>query len=217
MKRIILVGRSGSGKDFLRKDFERQGIPYEISYTTRPPRVDEENGKDYFFISEDKFDQMVEDNKWYENQRFGSYRYGTTKDQFYKDQLNVLIMSPNGIAELKKEDRNTSFVIFLDPQNKDILYQRLKKRGWTEEKIQSRIVDDNKQFESFQISLPGMRILDPWFDAKKIVNQVLMLSTAVNTRDPIVDPPESTSFSISVSTVVKIPVGTIRHAEQFYS
>jgi guanylate kinase len=51
MKRIIIVGKGGSGKDHMRKKLEEAGFRYCVSHTTRPPRDEEINGKDYYFIS----------------------------------------------------------------------------------------------------------------------------------------------------------------------
>ena len=53
-KRLIIVGKGGSGKDHMRKMLQDEGFRYCISHTTRPPRKDETNGVDYFFISLDK-------------------------------------------------------------------------------------------------------------------------------------------------------------------
>jgi len=59
-KRIILVGKAASGKDHLRKRFESRGFKYAVSYTTRPPREGEIDGKDYIFISEDESKVLIE-------------------------------------------------------------------------------------------------------------------------------------------------------------
>ena len=63
-KRIILVAKGAGGKDHLRKRFEKQGFTYAVSYTTRPPREGEVDGKDYIFISEDEFLNMIANNEW---------------------------------------------------------------------------------------------------------------------------------------------------------
>ena len=80
MKRIIIVGKGGSGKDYLRKIFESFGFVYCRSYTTRPIREGEENGKDYFFI-EDKDIPKKED--LYESVYFNNWFYGTPKSNIY--------------------------------------------------------------------------------------------------------------------------------------
>ena len=54
-----MVGKAASGKDHLRKRFESRGFKYAVTYTTRPPREGEVNGKDYYFISEDEAKVLI--------------------------------------------------------------------------------------------------------------------------------------------------------------
>ena len=65
-KRIILVGKAASGKDHLRKRFESRGFKYAVTYTTRPPRDGEVDGKDYVFITDEESIKMIESNMFYE-------------------------------------------------------------------------------------------------------------------------------------------------------
>jgi guanylate kinase len=102
-KRIILVGRAASGKDHLRKTFEARGFRYAVSYTTRPPREGEENGKDYIFITQSEAQEMIQMNQFYEWVEFNGWIYGTTRQQF--DEDNVFIMTPTGISHISQEDR----------------------------------------------------------------------------------------------------------------
>ena len=98
-KRIILVGKAASGKDHLRKRFESRGFKYSVSYTTRPPREGEIDGKDYFFITDEQANKMVESNMFYEYAYFNGWLYGKTVEQFYTDDL--FIMTPGGISNIK--------------------------------------------------------------------------------------------------------------------
>jgi guanylate kinase len=98
-KRIILVGKAASGKDHLRKKFESRGFKYAVSYTTRPPREGEVDGKDYLFITDEEATKMVESNMFYEYVHFNGWLYGTTVIQFYMDDL--FIMTPAGISHIK--------------------------------------------------------------------------------------------------------------------
>ena len=179
MNRIIIIGRGGAGKDYLRKHFQNKGIIYHASYTTRLPRPGEQDGKDYHFLSEQKFNQMTEEDQWSEKQEFNSYQYGTTKDQFYCEKPNVLIMSPPGIACISPEDRQKSFVIYLNPPqsetNQEEINKRLQARGFTEETIEKRKKANDSAFSKYQMTLPGIEVNDLWFDAEKIVSQVLDL------------------------------------------
>lgn len=146
--RIILVGKGGSGKDFLRKKFEAQGFQYQISYTTRPPREGEVNGKDYFFISNNDATRMTWNDEWYEWVEFNGWIYGTTKTQFYAEGCPIFIMTPSGLAHLKPEDRKESFIIYIDPPQ-EIINDRLKKRNMPGDSAERRRLADIEQFKDF--------------------------------------------------------------------
>ena len=71
--RIILVGRGASGKDHMRKTLEKRGYRYAVSYTTRPPRAGEINGKDYFFIQPPDAQDMIDRGEFYEWVAFNNW------------------------------------------------------------------------------------------------------------------------------------------------
>jgi guanylate kinase len=73
--KIILVGKGGSGKDFLRKKFESRGFEYCVSYTSRPQREGETDGIDYHFVDSDFFENNAD--KFYELQNFNGWFYGS--------------------------------------------------------------------------------------------------------------------------------------------
>jgi guanylate kinase len=144
--RIIIVGKGASGKDYLRKKFESRGFTFEPSYTTRPPREGEENGKDYFFISDEEGKQMIDDGMFYEYIYFNGWLYGTSVKQFMSG--NLFIMTPTGILQIKPEDRKQSFIIYtdIDIQKR---YDRLLNREMPGDTVQRRIEADELDFLSF--------------------------------------------------------------------
>jgi len=109
-KRLIIVGKGGSGKDHLRKILVGKGFKYCVSHTTRPIREGEENGKDYWFIESSKLAEMAE--SFYEGVFFNSWFYGTSMDEF--NRSNLFIMTPGGIAKLSKKDREESTIVYLN-------------------------------------------------------------------------------------------------------
>ena len=60
-KRLILVGKAASGKDYARKICQQLGLKYAVSYTTRPPREEEEDGKDYYYLSLKEFKNKIKE------------------------------------------------------------------------------------------------------------------------------------------------------------
>lgn len=146
MSRTILVGKAASGKDHLRKVYESRGYTYAVSYTTRPPRPGEIDGKDYIFISEDDFKAMIDRDEWYEWVSFNGWKYGTSKAQFYHDDL--FIMTPTGTSHITEEDRKDSLIIFLDmPMDKRV--ERLNARVMPGDSVVRRILADELDFQDF--------------------------------------------------------------------
>jgi len=145
-KRIILVGKAASGKDFLRKKFEDRGFKYAISYTTRPPREGEIDGKDYFFMTRANAQDMIDTGQFYEWVAFNNWIYGTTVDQFEEDDL--FIMTPSGLAHLSDDARKESLVIFFDI-DEEIRRKRMLSRNMPGDSVDRRLEADRKDFENF--------------------------------------------------------------------
>lgn len=145
-KRIILVGKAASGKDNLRKRFESKGFKYAVSYTTRPPRQGEINNQDYIFITDELAQKMINEGNFYEYVEFNGWIYGTTKSQFWSDDL--FIMTPKGISHITPEDRKKCFIIYLDIDIQ-VRYYRLLQRDMPGDSVQRRIDADELDFTSF--------------------------------------------------------------------
>ena len=145
--RIILVGKAASGKDHLRKILEGRGFKYGVSYTTRPPRQGEIDGRDYFFIDESEFHNLIEQNFFYEHVTFNGWFYGTSKDQWHKTD-DIFIMTPSGVSKLHAADRKSSFIIYLDVPV-EVRRERLGGRRDNNDVIERRIQADERDFENF--------------------------------------------------------------------
>jgi len=145
-KRIILVGKAASGKDNLTKRIESRGFKYAVSYTTRPPREGEVDGKDYIFISDDEAKVLIESGFFYEYVIFNGWVYGTSVTQFHTDDL--FIMTPAGISHIKPEDRVSSFIIYIDIYL-FIRKKRLADRMMPGDSMDRRIEADELDFMGF--------------------------------------------------------------------
>ncbi len=141
--KIVIVGRGGSGKDFLRKKFEDRGFKYCVSYTSRPKRENEIHGKDYMFTNLEYFSNNVY--KFYEIDEFNGWKYGTLIEDFEKS--NLFIMTPRGVNNIRPVDRKRCFVIFIDP-DKDVIRERLLERR-DADSVDRRIEADDKDFSDF--------------------------------------------------------------------
>jgi guanylate kinase len=89
--RIIIVGRGGSGKNFLMGRMVERGMVPGILFTSRPPREGEVDGVDYNFRSPDLFEFAHEE--FYDLEMYNGWYYGILKKQFKKN--DVFIMTPD--------------------------------------------------------------------------------------------------------------------------
>ncbi len=141
---LVITGPSGVGKTTLLSYLPPEKFYFSVSYTTRPPRKGEINGKDYYFISKEKFLEMVEKDEFLEwVEVFGTY-YGTTKSEikkaFSQNKHLVLDIEVIGATRMKSFFGNSAVFIFILPPSIEELKNRLKKRGTEdEEKLKERI------------------------------------------------------------------------------
>ena len=147
MNKIILVGKAAAGKDHMRKVLSGRGFNYGISYTTRPPRKGEIDGKDYFFLTEEEFKRKINQGYWYEWIEFNGWYYGTSVSQF-KQTCNLFIMTPKGISHIDSVDRKECTIIYLNVDEKT-RRERLEARDMPGDSIDRRMIADNLDFENF--------------------------------------------------------------------
>ena len=145
--RIILCGKAAAGKDHLRKILEGRGFRYGVSYTTRPPREGEIDGRDYFFLEESEFRDLIDQGFFYEYVDFNGWFYGTSKEQWHETD-DIFVMTPSGIRKLHAADRKSSFIIYIDIPIK-IRRERLFGRQDGNDNIERRILADERDFEGF--------------------------------------------------------------------
>lgn len=167
-KRIILVGKAASGKDYF-KDFliERGFIP-SVSHTTRPMRDGEIDGETYHFVSEEDFLLGVQDDEFYEHKFFNQHAYGTTNDMW--NTAEVFIFTPSGIASLPKDEVDKSTIVYFDIPL-DVRINRLEERS-DADSISRRLDSDNADFKNFNEY--NVRVVNPEFDCEKLLKVVLM-------------------------------------------
>lgn len=136
----IVSAPSGAGKTTLLKRVMDYfpNIKFSISYTTRPPRPGERDGKDYHFISPQRFQQMVKEKAFAEWAEVLGNRYGTPLDsirEIRSQGIDLMLDIDSQGARQIKERFNGGVFIFILPPSLEALKQRLKARGGDEQEV----------------------------------------------------------------------------------
>lgn len=143
---IILVGPSASGKTEIAKILTtKYGFKKFVTSTTRAPRVNEINGLDYNFLTEDTFIKMRNNNEFIESTFYNNNYYGTEKKLI--DDKTVLIVESNGLIAFKLSQYKNIYSYFLNADEIERT-ERMRKRGDSEEEIHKRIYHDRFKFDT---------------------------------------------------------------------
>ena len=142
---IVVSGFSGAGKGTVMKALTAKYDKYalSISATTRNPRPGEENGREYFFVSNEEFEKLIEENGLIEHAGYVDHYYGTPR-KFVEDQLDagkdvILEIEIQGALQIK-EQYPEAVLLFIMPPSAMELKKRLTGRGTeTEEVIAQRL------------------------------------------------------------------------------
>ena len=142
----IVSAPSGSGKSTLVSELFKvvSGLMFSVSYTTRPSRGSEQNGKEYFFVSRTEFENMIATGEFLEYAEvFGNY-YGTAR-RFLRDAETagtdlLLDIDVQGAAQVKKK-MPEAVSIFILPPGREKLEWRLRNRGLDSEQVIRRRLD----------------------------------------------------------------------------
>ena len=104
---IAICGKSATGKDtlakFLTNYFSSLGFYTNnvVSVTTRPPRVNEKNGIDYYFVTDEQFNRLIETKKLVEFTHFRSWQYGVPFESIKSGYINIGVFNPEGLRSLQ--------------------------------------------------------------------------------------------------------------------
>lgn len=133
---FIIEAPSGTGKtSVIKKILEKdKNLKFSVSVTTRQPREGEKDGKDYYFISDEKYNQLLKEDAFYEfvDSQYGS-RYGTLRsevDSFINVGQDVVFdMDWVGLRQMKEKAPDEVVSIYMLPPSIKELRQRLEGRG----------------------------------------------------------------------------------------
>ena len=153
---VILSSPSGAGKTTITKKIQQkyQSFKISVSHTTRKPRPNEIDGVDYYFVSEDKFKNLISDKKFYEYAKIFDNYYGTLKetvDQSIKKNDIIFDIDWQGTQQLSKFKNLKLIKIYLIPPSKEELKKRLIKRNQdSSQEVERRYKAYDKDIEHWE-------------------------------------------------------------------
>jgi len=151
MKGIVFIisAPSGSGKSTLTAELRKivPQLEFSISYTTRAPRGSEQNGKEYFFITREEFEKMMQEDQFLEHAEvFGNY-YGTARsflrEAFARGNDLILDIDVQGAAQVKKKLPEAASIFILPPSRQE-LELRLRRRTLAENETRRQLTGEGK-------------------------------------------------------------------------
>jgi guanylate kinase len=184
-KIIIITAPSGAGKTsivhYLLQKYPRQ-LAFSVSATTRQPRENEINGKDYYFLSEEIFRQKIQQNEFVEWEMVyeGKY-YGTLHAELERiwsiGKTPVLDIDVKGALHIQRHFPGSSFSIFIQPPSVKELKKRLESRGTeTKASLEARVNKAAYELsfrDHFNQVIVNNHLEDACAEAEKIVSALL--------------------------------------------
>jgi guanylate kinase len=147
-KLIVFSAPSGSGKTTIVRALLKRpelNLAFSISATSRPPRGQEVDGKDYYFLSQKEFEQNIRDGAFLEwEEVYPGQHYGTLLEEvnrLLEEGKNVVFdIDVIGGLNIKKQFNDEALALFVQPPSIEVLAQRLEQRGTdSSEKIHMRL------------------------------------------------------------------------------
>lgn len=176
---VVLSSPSGGGKTTVIKkviDSDSDYI-YSISMTTRQMRSGEENGRDYWFVSDDEFESSIKNGNLVEYENVHGCFYGTPVDKISEwlaqEKIVFLDLDVYGAMRVKERFDTRALLIFLKPPDEKALIERLVNRS-TETKQQiekrlSRMPEEMKMAEKFDFIIVNNDLQETIDQVKKVV------------------------------------------------
>ncbi len=146
---IVITGPASSGKDTIMKALLQKYLSMKrvISTTTREKRPGEVEGKDYYFVSRQQFNDLIQSEKMLEFVDFSNNLYGTTKTE-----LDPLTHGKDLIWRVETSRaalQANALVLYIDVPDWQVLRKRMRQRGMSDERIEERLKRDKADFEKY--------------------------------------------------------------------
>lgn len=187
---VVVSAPSGAGKTSLCQEASRQlpHLVHSVSYTTRTPRPDEQDGRDYHFVSESTFRRMIEAGEFAEWAQVHGHLYGTSRpllEKQFAEGLDVILdIDTQGASTLRQDYQTGGVFVFVVPPTLDLLETRLRQRRTdSEEEISRRLSKAREEMDHYRYY--QYIIVNDVFE--KAVAQLCCIITAERSRRDRVD------------------------------
>lgn len=141
---IVVSGPSGAGKDTICRNLveKTDNTWISVSMTSRSPRNGEVEGKDYYFVTKEEFEEKIKEGKFLEYAMYNNNYYGTPKDKI-EDYLNsgidvILVIDIQGAVNIKKLIPSALFIFIMPPDMKTLKRRLIDRKTETKEKVVER-------------------------------------------------------------------------------
>lgn len=178
---IVLLGASGSGKSLIENELSyHYGYEKIVSYTTRKPRDGEENGRDYWFIDNETFNEIRSRKLFAEYDEYSQGRmYGTLKSD-YVDGNKVVVLTPKGLRKIRKNMPQAEIFAVLVESNLGTRMKRYIDRCGVNKfsfddknEIAARVDRDFGMFSGIEDEVDLIVRNDEGTNIKDLVNQII--------------------------------------------
>ncbi|MDZ7690370.1 MAG: guanylate kinase [Balneolaceae bacterium] len=182
-KVIVIVAPSGSGKttiaNMLLDDFDE--VKFSTSATTRIPRMGEKDGREYFFLSNSAFDELVNEGGFLEWEQYSGNRYGTLRSEVDKlvesGYFPLLDIEVKGALNIKEVYGSDSISIFIKPPSLEELRRRLENReSETRVQLETRLSKAREELEyadEFDYVVVNDDLAEAYGQVKKIITNFI--------------------------------------------
>jgi guanylate kinase len=143
---FVVSGASGTGKTSLCRAVLKiyPNLRFSVSHTTRPQRPGDENGRDYYFISPEEFQRMIDQGDFAEWAEIYGHRYGTSKRMLEKAQAQgqdlILDIDSQGARQLRQQGRPGTFIFTLPPSLAELRQRLMKRKTEGKEALEERLI-----------------------------------------------------------------------------
>lgn len=153
---IVVSGPSGAGKDTICNKLisESDNVWLSISMTSRNPRGNEVEGKEYFFVTKEEFEQRIQNGEFLEYAMYNNNYYGTPKDKI-EDYLNkgidvILVIDIQGAINIKNLIPTALFIFIMPPDMKTLKQRLINRKTESKEKVIDRFKTAYNEINHFK-------------------------------------------------------------------